>query len=79
MACDDRGMHIECGVYLTNHSREVRSEKIMMNKCIDYSHVIREQVRKISFGLETGVAKTRSRSRSCYLKPGAGAGAGVAT
>ena len=29
------------------------SEKIMINKYIDYSHVIREQVRKISFGLET--------------------------
>ena len=29
------------------------SEKIMINKFIDYSHVIREQVRKISFGLET--------------------------
>ena len=29
------------------------SEKIIINKCIDYSHVIREQVRKISFGLET--------------------------
>ena len=28
-------------------------EKIMIYKCIDYSHVIREQVRKISFGLET--------------------------
>ena len=28
-------------------------EKIMINKFIDYSHVIREQVRKISFGLET--------------------------
>ena len=49
-------------MYLTNHSdysREVRfegpisSEKIMINKFIDYSHVIREQVRKISFGLKT--------------------------
>ena len=45
-------------VYLTNHSREVRfealsSEKIMINTFIDYSHVIREQVRKMSFGLET--------------------------
>ena len=29
------------------------SEKVMINKFIDYSHVIREQVRKISFGLET--------------------------
>ena len=29
------------------------SEKIMINKFIDYSHVIREQVRKMSFGLET--------------------------
>ena len=29
------------------------SEKIMINKCIDYSLVIREQVRKMSFGLET--------------------------
>ena len=28
-------------------------KKIMIKKCIDYSHVIREQVRKISFGLET--------------------------
>ena len=58
VARDNRGRHIEFGVYLTNHSREVRfeglsSEKIMINKCIDYSHVIREQVRKISFGLET--------------------------
>ena len=56
MARDDRGRHIEFGVYLTNHSREVRFEgpkKIMINKFIDYSHVIREQVRKISFGLET--------------------------
>ena len=49
VARDDRGRHIECGVYLTNHSREVRfegpkPEKIMINKCIDYSHVIREQV-----------------------------------
>ena len=58
VARDDRGRHIECGVYLTNHSREVRlkalsSEKMMINKFIDHSHVIREQVRKISFGLET--------------------------
>ena len=29
------------------------SEKIMINTGIDYSHVICEQVRKISFGLET--------------------------
>ena len=29
------------------------TEKIMINKYIDYSHVIREQVRKISFSLET--------------------------
>ena len=29
------------------------SEKIMINKFIDYSHVIREQVRKMPFGLET--------------------------
>ena len=28
-------------------------ENIMINKCIDYSHVIRWQVRKIYFGLET--------------------------
>ena len=28
-------------------------EKIMINKCIDYCNVIREQVRKIAFGLET--------------------------
>ena len=59
VARDDRCRYIECGVYLTNHSREVRfecpisSEKVMINKFIDYSHVIREQVRKISFGLET--------------------------
>ena len=33
--------------------KTLSSEKIMVNKCIDYSHVIREQVRKISFGLET--------------------------
>ena len=26
VARDDRGRHIECGVYLTNHSREVRFE-----------------------------------------------------
>ena len=31
--------------------KALSSEKIMINKCIDY--VIREQVRKISFGLET--------------------------
>ena len=30
--------------------KALSSEK---NKCIDYSHVIREQVTKISFGLET--------------------------
>ena len=58
MARDDRDRHIECGVYLTNHSRKcdlnaLSSEKVMINKFIDYSHVIREQVRKISFGLET--------------------------
>ena len=33
--------------------KALSSEIIMINKCIDYSHVIREQVRKISFGLET--------------------------
>ena len=33
--------------------KALSSEKIMINKCIDYSHVIREQVRKISCGLET--------------------------
>ena len=32
--------------------KALSSEKIMINKCIDYSHVVREQVRKISFGLE---------------------------
>ena len=40
-------------VYLTRDLKTLSSEKIMINKCIDYSHVIREQVRKISFGLET--------------------------
>ena len=42
-------------VYLTRDLKALSSEKIMIiiNKCIDYSHVIREQVRKISFGLET--------------------------
>ena len=58
MARDDRGRHIECGVYLTTIQgkcdlKALSSEKIMINKFIDYSHVIREQVRKISFGLET--------------------------
>ena len=33
--------------------KALSSEKIMINTGIDYSHVIREQVRKISFGLET--------------------------
>ena len=35
--------------------KALSSEKTMINKFIDYSHVIREQVRKISFaiGLET--------------------------
>ena len=33
--------------------KALSSEKIMINKYIDYSHVISEQVRKISFGFET--------------------------
>ena len=33
--------------------KALSSEKIMINTGIDYSHVIREQVRKISYGLET--------------------------
>ena len=33
--------------------KALSSEKIMINTGIDYSHVIREQVRKNSFGLET--------------------------
>ena len=33
--------------------KALSSEKIMINTGIDYSHVMREQVRKISFGLET--------------------------
>ena len=44
------------GVYISLTIRDLKalsSEKIMMNKYIDYSHVIREQIRKISFGLET--------------------------
>ena len=32
--------------------KALSSEKIMINKFVDYS-VIREQIRKISFGLET--------------------------
>ena len=40
-------------MYLTRDLKVLSSDKIMINKCIDYSHVIREQVRKISFGLET--------------------------
>ena len=32
--------------------KALSSEKIMINKFIDYSHVI-QQVRKMSFGLET--------------------------
>ena len=32
--------------------KALSSEKIIINTGIDYSHVIREQVRKISFGLE---------------------------
>ena len=33
--------------------KALSSKNIMINKFIDYSHVIREQVRKMSFGLET--------------------------
>ena len=33
--------------------KALSSEKMMKNMGIDYSHVIHEQVRKISFGLET--------------------------
>ena len=49
---------IECGcISLTIQGKcdlkALSSEKIMINKFIDYSHVIREQVRKMSFGLET--------------------------
>ena len=33
--------------------KALSSEKIMINTGIDYSHVIREQVRKNSFDLET--------------------------
>ena len=33
--------------------KALSSEQIMINKFIDYSHVIREQATKISFGLET--------------------------
>ena len=58
VARDDCSRHIEFGVIsLTIQGKcdlkALSSEKIMINKCIDYSHVIREQVRKISFGLET--------------------------
>ena len=50
VARDDRGRHMGQGKF---DLKALSSEKIILNKCIDYSHVIREQVRKVSFGLET--------------------------
>ena len=33
--------------------KALSSEEMMKNKCIDYSHIIRWHLRKISFGWET--------------------------
>ena len=49
-------LYVGCISLTVERKRDLKalsSGKIMINKYIDYSHIIREQVKKISFGLET--------------------------
>ena len=49
-------LYVRCISLTVERMRDLKalsSGKIMIKKYIDYSHIIREQVKKISFGLET--------------------------
>ena len=52
----DDTLYVGCVSLTIQVKRDLKAlsyEKIMINKCIDYSHIIRWHIRKISFGWKT--------------------------